>query len=411
MGTDKIILFGDYNGDGKSHFLVSTANNSNVWNKFTSTGNNFTHQSQTYDQFNFQLNNGLSTKHYISTDFNHDGKSDIVLMSFDVTTINATSGTATMKCFKNINGQFGGGVGFSYSQTTPNTTGFNQFNLPIIYSSDRPNESLEFGFIKGNGIYTFQSYKDFNIDKQLQTITTGNGVKEAITYKPLKPSLDGSTPSYDNPDIYKANSLYPQYYPFADIMTAPSLNVVSKLERFGNNYKKQFFTYYGGVQSLNGLGFMGFQETMRTNWFDSDQTNQGMISNVSKFDMSLRGANVLNFSTINYWYLLGQVPSSFISKNTNTYNIVNGVFVDPLLPNKVFKLIQNKTENFDGLKNTSSETNMVYNSYNNPTSISTTIKNGTAVEQTSTRTVFYYPPLTSPYVIDQPQKKLQSVTA
>jgi RHS repeat-associated protein len=404
VASNKIILLGDYNGDGKSDFMIPAGNGSSTWYKFTSKGNAFAVQSLT--GFTYQINTSISTRHYISTDYNHDGKSDIIRLIFN------SSGSASITCFPNKNGSFLGTLGDSYSTTIPVTTGIDHLNLPFVYSSDRPNESLEIGFIRNNKIYTFESLKDFNTDKLLTEIETGNGVKEVISYKPLKPDPYGTTPDPNNPTIYTSiGSQNVQYYPYADIYSSPSLNVVAKLERLGNNYKKQFFTYYGGVYAMNGMGFLGFQETMRTNWFDTAQPNQYMISNVSKFDMSLRGANTLNFSTQFYWVNFGQVPSSFISKNINTYNMVNGVFENPLLSNKVFKLKKTKVQDYDGLKNINSETNMVYNAYNSPISSTTIIKNGTTTQQTSSTTIVYDNALVTPYVIDRPLNEQQTVTA
>lgn len=404
INTTSVLLTGDFNGDGKTDLLIPSSNNSNAWNRFTSRGNSIIKETSTYTGPTYSQNTTLSNRHYIATDFNHDGKTDIVLLTFVVAVVNATSGTGSISCHPNSTSNY------SYSTQIPSTTGLNQFNLPYFYNSGRPNESLEIGFIKDNKIYTFTGLKDFNEDKLLKTITTGNGFKEAISYKPLK--VESGTPSYSNPNIYSIDGWSSQEFPNIDIVTSPSFKVVSKLERFSNNYKKQFFTYFAGVYNMNGLGFMGFQGSMRTNWYDDAQTGQYMISNVSKFDMNLRGANTINFSAPNYWYAFNSTPSSgFISKELITYNVVTGTFENPLQTNKVFKLKQTNIKNFNGLDNTSSETDITYNGNNNPLTSFTTLKNATVTEQTSTTTIVYDTAQTIPYIIDRPTNKQVSVTA
>lgn len=91
--------------------------------------------------------------------------------------------------------------------------------------------------------------------------------------------------------------------------------------------------------------------------------------------------------------------------------MVNGAQENPLQTNKVFKLKKTTVQDFDGLNNTSNETNIIYNINNNPLSSLSTMKNGTAVEQTSTTTIVYDTAQTLPYVIDRPMNKQESVTA
>ena len=401
--SGRSILMGDYNGDGKSDFLIPDADGSSMWTAYYSTGTAFAVQNLNYPDFIYNYNTAITTRHFLPNDFNNDGKTDISVLTC------YSSGSSIIQCYPNKNGQFLGTAGNYYAGAVINIAGLNQNNLPFFYTSNQPNESLELGFIKDNKIYTFQALKDFGKDKLLQNITTGNGLKKVITYKPLK---QGVTTNYYDPNIYKqATTLDTQYYPFVNIYTSPSMNVVSKLEQFGNNYKNQFYSYYGGVYAMNGLGLIGFQERMSTNWYDVTQPNQYMISSVSRFDPLLRGANTLNFSTINYWVNMGQVPLYCISRNKNTFNIENGTFTDPYLANKVFKLKKTKIENFDDLKNISVENNLVYNVFNNPTSVTGTIKNGSTIEQTSLTTITYDGSLLSPYTVDRPLIKANSVTA
>lgn len=416
INVTTIALFGDYNGDGKNDFLIPTAINANTWNRYLSTGTAVIKTTTAYAGPNYLQSSTFITKHYIATDFNHDGKTDIILLSFEAATVNPPTGTGSLYCYPNSISNY------SYSVSIPNTSGLNQFNLPYFYNSSRPNESLEIGFIKDNKIYTFTGFKDFNEDKLLKTITTGNGFKEAINYKPLK--VEGSG-GYANPNIYTIDGWSTQVYPNSDINISPSFKVVSKLERFGNNYKKQFFTYYAGVYSMDGLGFLGFQGTMHTNWFDDAVAGEYMISNVSKFDTTLRGANTLNFTVANYWTSFTSNPSSFISKNEITYNVgyedippftpvgyvPKPIFEQPLQANKVFKLKKTTIREYDGLNTTSSEVNIVYNANNSPTSTIIKVKNAGVIEQTSTTNITYDVVQTISYVIDRPINKQESVTA
>lgn len=107
--SSKIILYVDYNGDGKADILIPNVINSDVWNKFTSTGTNFNWQSQTYNFLNYQPASNLIGKHYISTDFNNDGKSDIIKLSFEVQATNPNSGWTILQSYANHNGIFSQG--------------------------------------------------------------------------------------------------------------------------------------------------------------------------------------------------------------------------------------------------------------------------------------------------------------
>jgi RHS repeat-associated protein len=411
-GVYSTILFGDYNGDGKGDFIIPQGLNNDLYFKYTSTGSlnfngGFIKQLQNYDGLNYEASTPYNMHHYISTDYDNDGKTDILRMTFSRDANNYV-GFAQLRFYPNKNGTFNGSDGNYIAAVTGFSTSFNIFNLPVFLSSDKPNRNLEIGFIKDNTIGRFNSNKDFNVEKLLKTVTTGNGVKEVITYKPL---VHENNPSGSVPNIYTPEILI-ENYPNYDVQSSSSLRIVSKLEQFASGeYKRKLFSYYGATYNLEGLGFLGFKAKMETNWFND---NLPVISSVSKFDVQKRGAVVESFSVLGLWDISAATPmSGFISKSINTYNIdSNNVVEVPLQANKVFKLKTRKKENFNGLTNTSTTTRIDYDSFNNPTQTLSEVKNAGALEQTTLVVTNYDNQSTStPYYIGRILNQTSTITS
>lgn len=164
------------------------------------------------------------------------------------------------------------------------------------------------------------------------------------------------------------------------------------------------FNYYGAVFNHQGLEFLGFRSVSQTNWHD-DSTP--IFSSVTKNDIDLRGASTESFTVENMYYPnSGPSPSSFISKSVTTYNSP----IDALQFNKVFKLKITNAKQFNTLENTNAETkNIIYDSYNNVTSSTNVVSDGTNV-QTSINTVTYESPKILPYIVGRPLVNEQSVS-
>ncbi len=429
---NKPLLVGDYNGDGKTDFCIPQVEGEDKWFFYFSTGTGLAgkqaqigilYRTLSCDYYNF-----FREMYYITSDFNNDGKSDIIGFS-NSTTLHPDPGFGTPNregiiCQANSNVTQPIRTQFVFAENrianndqvvfntnaTPWGQNFNLKRYPIIAMLDHNNRNnkSEFTLIQDNKMLTFKQPKDSAKDMLLRKITTGNGVEESITYKPLKEE-NVNAYDYNNPNLYYSNGNLLETYPNMDIIAAPSFKVVSKLEKQSTSvYKKQFFTYAGAVSNVNGLGFLGFRSTMRTNWHDGIAPNY-LISNVSINDISLRGANVGNFSAINLWRADATLPSSgFISKSKNVYNkhFKLESFTSPLLANKVFKLYLTDSEQFNGLENTKSTTKTRYDVYNNPFISTTNLFNGASYEQNTVSSVTYENnTATGTYIVGRPLTK------
>lgn len=409
----------DYNGDGRIDYGPS----------LFSDGISFVPSDNTST-----LYTAGSTGRFI--DFTNDGTTDIFSISAsDGLNLRFTSVT-------NLYPLPTQGVTYAYSF---NTLGRSYTTL-VNKNTMSKNQVVLFedGGAAGRALRYLTLNKDFSKDKLLKSVTLGNGVKEIITYSPL---VNGN-------GVYTANVLT-ENYPNQDIVNAPELKVVSKIEKQSKSqYKKQLFFYSGAVTNLEGLGFMGFYSTVRTNWHDDSSP---IISYVSKYDISQRGVNVENYEVLGLYEPLRCSSSStervIVKKNymvTGSENLIasqsitlegdtviesesdfsasineeaNAAVNTPtnyikktlltyesgLLANKVFKLKNISNKQFDGLQNISAEAETDYDEYNNPTKIVTLIKEGSTTIQRSTSNIAYEASKISPYIVGRPSGKIQNV--
>jgi hypothetical protein len=368
------IFSGDFNGDGKTDFFIGGPKNTQGiiinGNVLISTVNSFNVESISPD--------GLPLNFLIPVDKNNDGKTELISMISEPNFI----------WFRTLKRN---GIN-NWSLTTeilPNSVNdFSQFKV-IAYKFNKTDNIGELSVQGLNGITYFRFPN--NVPKQiLLTKISNNNVVKKIEYK----NLVSGNGIYSNDDT---NINHPNYSS-KNIITA---NVVSKIEEdvFGGLYRKQLFKYHGLVYNTEGLGSLGFQSTMRTNWFVNDSE---AISHITKNDITKRGAPIESFSVLGLSSptVVLTPTDPFISKTYITYNFEDTAYVNPLLPNKVFKLFKSKVQNFNGLNNTSSVVSTTYNTTNNPTQTVETIKNGTTTEQIST-TNLGYDSLVSPYMVDR----------
>ncbi|WP_409417859.1 RHS repeat-associated core domain-containing protein [Flavobacterium sp. PS2] len=439
------ILMGDYNGDGKTDFMIPRGVAYREWYRYSATGTGFNKETKTYPD-SFQANDPYNSFNYITTDFDKDGKTDLVVVRSSSNS--TTLGALAVKCY--VQDDTNSFYPLEWiQQLIPNV---DQYALPIYLPMvDSKKPKFEIAFINNNKLHFFDSSKDSGRDRLLKTITTGNGVKETISYQSLDPTY---RTNYNQ--VY-SSSMLTEKYPNFDIVASPNFQIVTQVEKESASVrKKKLFLYYGAVTNYEGQGFMGFRSTVRTNWHDDSQP---IISSMSKFDIDLRSANTENYTVLgiasplllptgtltaksivkegNYTvtdadnliatqqiilkpdttikqgstFTAKVNPEANASSNTPINYITKSImtYESNLLANKVFKLQNINTKEYNGLENTNSETNTNYDVYDNPTKSTTILKEGNTVVQTNVQEVTYESSPT-PYIVGRPKTKNQSIT-
>jgi RHS repeat-associated protein len=396
----RTVMMGDYNGDGKSDFIIPKGVGSN-FAQYLSTGINLVKSSWTYELVYNEDDIGetcAATFYYIPTDFNGDGKTDIIFAKDNG--CNGPEGFISVRNYRNTGTNFVSDM----FQTTTFQSGIAVFAIPIFLNFDKPDAGLQINFVTNNRLITFNSEKNFRRDKLLKTIKTGDGVTETITYKPLKEETQTS----ENIDFYKPVSAPTENYPNKDIFVA-NHNVVSKVELQSSGvYKKQLFSYHGAVVNLAGINFFAFRALLKTNWHNSSSP---LVTTVSKYDIALRGAISENYSVLNNLYSFWTTPSSYIGKTVYKYNTYDDITFEPALQsNNVFKVKNTLTTAYNGLETTSINTTLWYDLNNNVTESTSIHKEAAVVKQTSTITTVFAPPSSSPHIVGRATSKNTAVT-
>ncbi len=409
------ITIGDYNGDGKSDIFFAA-----LGKVLIATGG-----MQFIDELLPSYDGSESYKEqFLALDFNNDGKDDILKLSpvlvkepGSVSYTYWTDNQGAHNCcpVQNYNNFYGLKIAH-YSRTGnaaslwlgqsfqrmmnargipyADTNRFDKMLVTLLTRKSKTDSSkTEIAILGGNGV-SFFANKSFLEGEYLLRNIHSNGVNQSITYASLKPG---------NGVYFAGNAI--EIFPNYTINNAEKFKVVSKIQKTGPAYHKiQEFRYQGAVAHAEGLGFFGFQSTLKTNWYDDPSK---IISYVTKFDMNKRGAVIQDFS------VLGLVsPTLTLAANDSFISNSNTIYNDEelLLPNKVYKLRKTGVKNYNGLTGVNSETVMTYNTTGSPTEVITKVKNGTTIERTTVENYTYDPVITTPYMVDRPRRKSTTAT-
>lgn len=452
------ILPGDYNGDGKSDFMIWKGPHRLHFSMFLSMGDDFDVSSDNRS-FGYESNyieNGIYYGYdLIPVDVNGDGKTDIIDYSTK-TYSNSTPGEQTIRVRLNnttyVSGQYE--VDFHSGGQMTKTGNLETFPIPVFLTSDKPNNNLEIATISDKYVTSFEFNKDNREDMTLKTIEN-NGITTEIKYDQVNPYYQDPNDPFYYPSY---TSGYGQVFPYVNVNVAPAFKVVRELTETGDNITRtKQFLYKGAISHAGGLGFIGFEEFKQTNWYGD---GVGTLWTVSKHDPMLRNAVTEKWiaetsssspgqyvSKTNYFYDYELIAnpgspsapsySQSITRNTTIsgqqtdqaeqtiylktgfYSLgTNGTYLGELVPPEeqpgalgyagVTNLRLNKMEHDNGLTGVFTTETYTYDVYNNPITTHKTFPGGS-----NTVTLQYNNNVSATnntYHIGRPSKKTESNT-
>ncbi len=379
------LFTGDYNGDGKTDIMIPTADNSSLFALFLSTGTSFVKTENTYPFTYRPRQEGATSRTYdlVAVDIDGDSKTDIVDYS-TVTYNNSDNGTQTLTPYYNTPpSNTDGRPAFTAGTSVSRTGNLRHFPIPVFLPSDRPNVNLEFAGVSHKWVTYFQFKRDHREEALLRSVSQ-NGVVQSIDYRPLE---NGATHPTEGFTVYAQGT--DQVYPYTDIVTARSFQVVQGITRTVNGTvsDKQYFAYKGAVQHLQGLRFLGFEGVAQSN---RHSAYSNRIFSVVLSNPQLRGAPIQQHSQL-YAPVFSASVSGYITKTVHTYQ-------SELLSNKVFKLRNTQSVAQNALEGTTTTRDAQYDTYNNITQVSTAYS-GLGTE---TVNITYTNSTGSPYFIGRP---------
>lgn len=393
------IIYGDFNGDGLTDFMTPKkiyyidGDNSagdvakkmesepQIWWQYLSTGKDFVATTKDYtaqklsyivpSQRNYFRAGGSFWKMLwsgpdavydyteygattiIPTDFNHDGKTDLIsfskfgkvkysdtkklnlaeIQNMDVTYVSSvippkvTLAQYTNKIYlhENKTGTNGNTIFSTLNTVLP-------LNSDIISPFAIPLESTDF-----NQLNTYKSSltisdpltkKDIsftiNNDKFTETfikkVSNGSGVDQLIEYKPMVSDANNTERCYINNSIQSSELKYP-FYVHKNNGTTYLANKVHTL--FDGKVLTKEYQYENAIQHLEGKGFLGFQKTYTSDAYESEFKN-GKYTNK-------------NPGKAFFWTIITKDPLLENAVVRTTYGGLTKFFTDNITINKRFE--------------------------------------------------------------------------
>ncbi|MFB9109351.1 SpvB/TcaC N-terminal domain-containing protein, partial [Flavobacterium gyeonganense] len=388
--SKKQILFGDYNGDGKTDIMLpdtegGEGSSHSLWHIYYSNpkpagGDFFVKESHNIVEYwpntGTHFDSQTHFSNYYAIDINKDGKSDIVRVWRRYYkpgwTINDHNTEWWVKGYTNNIGNTASATTFPMTYDSKNDNLSPITGQPSGYFSDSPDipiplvsnyryngANTDLVIVRGhhNKIEYYQFNKDFDSDNRLKTVTEANGkIVQTIEYKPMMPPENGTINS--SVDFYSSADAV--NYPNIEIIRNSGSYLVSKLTATINGVSKyQDFRYRGYVSNFN-YGTVGFTRTTRSSWYLSPSDTK--IWTTQHNDVNLRGANTITWSSTNGATVFDATPSNLLSTKTNVFS----TYTNP--SSKVYNVLLDSQTTLDALSGIKSENLYTYDGLVNSTS-------------------------------------------
>ncbi|MFP5040288.1 RHS repeat-associated core domain-containing protein [Parasediminibacterium sp. JCM 36343] len=347
------LFFGDFNGDGLTDFITPNKvyeipSNDNgdgsdmaqkyqqmeseklLWKMYTATGtqylvsdkdftaqkiaylksaqNNNISESSWWDKFwngkpdNYNYTR-YATHNIIVTDFNNDGKSDIIIFNKIGKAVYNNNGTIAYLLVDDLPNIANSSIVNSIS-FFENTTNNNVQTFSALTSAKTSIEKIPFSpfslilpkidFDKLNvsnvGLFIHDPILARNIkltidnsnflEKEIQQVDNGSGIVQKIEYRNMIDRLG----SYrgDGPNAGEVTYIYqPQLnleYPFYVHRKNPSVYLVGKIHTLFNNNTQiltKEYRYQNAIQNFDGKGYIGFQKCFSSDAYESEKIGTG----------------------------------------------------------------------------------------------------------------------------------------
>lgn len=360
--STKQILFGDYNGDGKTDIMLPHHDGGGCtecvqWHIYYSNpkpnGGSFfekeTHNIAEYrpDTGSFYGTQRLLNNYY-ALDINGDGKTDFIKIwriSYKVipSTNNYNSQWQISAYVNNIGNNNVTGNKFTLEYASPcynvglvddcmHTSDSPELSVPIVSTYKHDGLNKEIIMIKKyQNIVTYVDFtKDFSKDVLLKKVVSSAGnVVDEIFYKPMESSTTNNNQGALNEFYSSSNN---SNYPDVEIKKLPTNFIVDKVKNTSIGVTKyQDFRYHGMVVNMNGLGSIGFNKTAKSEWYINGTAKR--IWNVTESNPLWRGSPIRTYSQLltngnAFEFVTSGDPVGIISSKTNNFftTTTNGVF-------------------------------------------------------------------------------------
>ncbi|MFV0330656.1 MAG: RHS repeat-associated core domain-containing protein [Dysgonomonas sp.] len=321
---DRDFLQGEFNGDGKSDFILSPAKGGgSTWKIYASNG------SGSFNETDVSITTKIESSRFLTQDMNGDGQTDIIETY-------GSSDTQTLASYFISNMKYIG----SSSTSVPKES------IIIPTSISERNYFNQLISLR-NGIATRIAYQtDISKLRLLTGYVNSFGVVSKFEYCQLNQDNYGM--------LY--NKGYGAKYPYQNYYGG--MTVLSASETYNNNVKTagNYYTYSNGIMHLQGLGFRGFEKMTSQNTITGEYITQTY--------------DPFNFSVL-------KAEDSNKASSSLEYSI-------SVASNKVAKVLLSKKTIKDKLKNTTITSTYTYDTYCNPTK--EILDYGDGVKMTTTST-------------------------